>query len=124
MFPQPSENGPKVFRALEISCSVQSPQFLFSSRLPIPNRVYSKWRLRRSKERETRETERRDWEEKMFFHIVLERKIQLHPRYFGPHLREKLVSKLMKEVEGTCRFTLYPRYELTILHLSSLILYL
>ncbi|KAJ3708083.1 hypothetical protein LUZ61_011788 [Rhynchospora tenuis] len=38
----------------------------------------------------------------MFFHIVLERKIQLHPRYFGPHLRDKLVAKLMKEVEGTC----------------------
>nr|CAD1831828.1 unnamed protein product [Ananas comosus var. bracteatus] len=38
----------------------------------------------------------------MFFHIVLERNMQLHPRHFGPHLRDKLVSKLMKDVEGTC----------------------
>jgi hypothetical protein len=40
---------------------------------------------------------------KMFFHIVLERNMQLHPRHFGPHLRDKLVSKLIKDVEGTCR---------------------
>ncbi|GJN14264.1 hypothetical protein PR202_gb01064 [Eleusine coracana subsp. coracana] len=39
---------------------------------------------------------------KMFFHIVLERNMQLHPRHFGPHLRDKLVSKLIKDVEGTC----------------------
>ncbi|PWA47261.1 DNA-directed RNA polymerase II subunit RPB7 [Artemisia annua] len=39
---------------------------------------------------------------KMFFHIVLERNMQLHPRHFGRELREKLVSKLMKDVEGTC----------------------
>ncbi|KAI3786480.1 hypothetical protein L1987_40191 [Smallanthus sonchifolius] len=39
---------------------------------------------------------------KMFFHIVLERNMQLHPRHFGRDLREKLVSKLMKDVEGTC----------------------
>jgi hypothetical protein len=39
----------------------------------------------------------------MFFHIVLERNMQLHPRHFGPHLRDKLVSKLIKDVEGTCR---------------------
>ncbi|XP_066347749.1 DNA-directed RNA polymerase II subunit RPB7-like [Miscanthus floridulus] len=38
----------------------------------------------------------------MFFHIVLERNMQLHPRHFGPHLRDKLVSKLIKDVEGTC----------------------
>lgn len=30
--------------------------------------------------------------------------MQLHPRHFGRDLREKLVSKLMKDVEGTCRF--------------------
>lgn len=30
--------------------------------------------------------------------------MQLHPRHFGPHLRDKLVAKLMKDVEGTCRF--------------------
>ncbi|XP_026392284.1 DNA-directed RNA polymerase II subunit RPB7 isoform X2 [Papaver somniferum] len=38
----------------------------------------------------------------MFFHIVLERNMQLHPRHFGPNLRDKLVAKLMKDVEGTC----------------------
>ncbi|KAJ6842822.1 putative DNA-directed RNA polymerase II subunit RPB7 [Iris pallida] len=38
----------------------------------------------------------------MFFHITLERNMQLQPRYFGPHLVSKLVSKLMKDVEGTC----------------------
>ncbi|OMO56043.1 hypothetical protein COLO4_35818 [Corchorus olitorius] len=38
----------------------------------------------------------------MFFHIVLERNMQLHPRHFGRNLRENLVSKLMKDVEGTC----------------------
>lgn len=42
----------------------------------------------------------------MFFHIVLERNMQLHPRHFGRNLRENLVSKLMKDVEGTCRFLL------------------
>lgn len=45
---------------------------------------------------------RRGGEAKMFFHIVLERNMQLHPRHFGPHLRDKLVAKLMKDVEGTC----------------------
>ncbi|KAF5727364.1 DNA-directed RNA polymerase II subunit RPB7 isoform X2 [Tripterygium wilfordii] len=39
---------------------------------------------------------------KMFFHIVLERNMQLHPRHFGRNLRENIVSKLMKDVEGTC----------------------
>jgi DNA-directed RNA polymerase subunit E'/Rpb7 len=42
----------------------------------------------------------------MFFHIILERNMQLHPRHFGPHLRDKLVAKLMKDVEGTCRYVL------------------
>ncbi|PNX65615.1 hypothetical protein L195_g062689, partial [Trifolium pratense] len=28
--------------------------------------------------------------------------MQLHPRYFGRNLRDNLVSKLMKDVEGTC----------------------
>jgi hypothetical protein len=46
---------------------------------------------------------RRGERSKMFFHIVLERNMQLHPRHFGPHLRDKLVSKLIKDVEGTCR---------------------
>nr|GEY25757.1 DNA-directed RNA polymerase II subunit RPB7 [Tanacetum cinerariifolium] len=38
----------------------------------------------------------------MFLHIVLERNMQLHPHHFGRELREKLVSILMKDVEGTC----------------------
>ncbi|KAJ0083593.1 hypothetical protein Patl1_31248 [Pistacia atlantica] len=38
----------------------------------------------------------------MFFHIILERNMQLHPRHFGRTLRDHLVSKLMKDVEGTC----------------------
>ncbi|KAB5521298.1 hypothetical protein DKX38_025617 [Salix brachista] len=29
--------------------------------------------------------------------------MQLHPRFFGRNLRENIVSKLMKDVEGTCR---------------------
>ena len=41
--------------------------------------------------------------ERMFFHMVLERNMQLHPRHFGRDLRDKLVTKLMKDVEGTCR---------------------
>ncbi|KAG4198547.1 hypothetical protein ERO13_A05G092600v2 [Gossypium hirsutum] len=28
--------------------------------------------------------------------------MQLHPRHFGRNLRENIVSKLMKDVEGTC----------------------
>lgn len=38
----------------------------------------------------------------MFFHIQLEKKLQLHPRHFGPQLRDKLIAKLIAEVEGTC----------------------
>ncbi|BFG29909.1 hypothetical protein CerSpe_161830 [Prunus speciosa] len=38
----------------------------------------------------------------MFFHIVLERNMQLHPRHFGRNLRKNLMAKLMKDVEGTC----------------------
>ncbi|KAK4257332.1 hypothetical protein QN277_006931 [Acacia crassicarpa] len=45
---------------------------------------------------------RRKANKKMFFHIILERNMQLHPRYFGRNLRDNLVSKLMKDVEGTC----------------------
>lgn len=40
----------------------------------------------------------------MFFHIYLERNMQLHPRHFGPHLRDKLIAKLIQDVEGTCRY--------------------
>ncbi|XP_054795990.1 DNA-directed RNA polymerase II subunit RPB7-like isoform X2 [Prosopis cineraria] len=38
----------------------------------------------------------------MFFHIVLKRNMQLHPRYFGRNLCDNIVAKLMKDVEGTC----------------------
>eukprot|EP01089_Gocevia_fonbrunei_P020815 TRINITY_DN7835_c0_g1_i1.p1 TRINITY_DN7835_c0_g1~~TRINITY_DN7835_c0_g1_i1.p1 ORF type:complete len:171 (-),score=25.13 TRINITY_DN7835_c0_g1_i1:32-544(-) len=38
----------------------------------------------------------------MFFHITLERAVQLHPRAFGPNLRHTLIQKLHSEVEGTC----------------------
>lgn len=40
----------------------------------------------------------------MFFHIYLDRNMQLHPRHFGPHLRDKLIAKLIQDVEGTCRY--------------------
>lgn len=46
----------------------------------------------------------------MFFHMVLERNMQLHPRHFGPNLRDKIVAKLMKDVEGTCRFPHLPSF--------------
>ncbi|KAK7850809.1 dna-directed rna polymerase ii subunit rpb7 [Quercus suber] len=45
----------------------------------------------------------------MFFHIVLERNMQLHPRHFGRNLRDNIVAKLMKDVEGTCRFSLFTK---------------
>lgn len=38
----------------------------------------------------------------MFFHVVLEKKLQLHPRSFGPHMRDTLIGQLVAEVEGTC----------------------
>ncbi|CAA2989456.1 DNA-directed RNA polymerase II subunit RPB7 [Olea europaea subsp. europaea] len=38
----------------------------------------------------------------MFFHMILERNMHLHPRHFGRDLRDKLITKLMKDVEGTC----------------------
>jgi DNA-directed RNA polymerase II subunit RPB7 len=38
----------------------------------------------------------------MFFHILLHRNLQLHPRHFGPNLRNTLIQKLHTEVEGTC----------------------
>ena len=41
----------------------------------------------------------------MFFHIYLDRNMQLHPRHFGPHLRDKLIAKLIQDVEGTCRYS-------------------
>lgn len=44
----------------------------------------------------------------MFFHIYLDRNMQLHPRHFGPHLRDKLIAKLIQDVEGTCRWVPSP----------------
>jgi DNA-directed RNA polymerase II subunit RPB7 len=38
----------------------------------------------------------------MFFHITLNRVIQLQPKFFGPNLRNTLIDKLHSEVEGTC----------------------
>ncbi|KAF3154495.1 DNA-directed RNA polymerase II subunit [Orbilia oligospora] len=38
----------------------------------------------------------------MFFLYDLERTITLHPYYFGPHMREYLINKLLTDVEGTC----------------------
>ena len=38
----------------------------------------------------------------MFFLLRLEKNLQLHPRFFGRGLRQKLEEKLKEEVEGTC----------------------
>ena len=38
----------------------------------------------------------------MFFHVLLEKNIRLHPRYFGPSLDVTLKEKLSTEVEGHC----------------------
>jgi len=38
----------------------------------------------------------------MFYHIALEKEIQLHPRYFGPLLLKTVREKLHNEVEGQC----------------------
>lgn len=39
----------------------------------------------------------------MFYHLSLEHEICLHPKYFGPTLKESVKQKLFKEVEGTCK---------------------
>jgi DNA-directed RNA polymerase II subunit RPB7 len=46
--------------------------------------------------------ERRKNVEDMFFHVLLEKNIRLHPRYFGPQLHVTLREKLSAEVEGQC----------------------
>mmetsp|Transcript_15779 Transcript_15779/g.34210 ORF Transcript_15779/g.34210 Transcript_15779/m.34210 type:complete len:173 (-) Transcript_15779:210-728(-) len=38
----------------------------------------------------------------MFFQVSLERDLSLHPRHFGPKMREVLRANLKNEVEGTC----------------------
>lgn len=36
-----------------------------------------------------------------FFVLVLHRRVQIHPKFFGASLQEKLTKRLMLEVEGT-----------------------
>jgi DNA-directed RNA polymerase II subunit RPB7 len=36
----------------------------------------------------------------MFYHLNLEKEIELHPRYFGPRLSETLEQKLLAEVDA------------------------
>jgi len=38
----------------------------------------------------------------MFFLVDLDRNMHLEPKYFGPKLHQRLVSSLIREVEGTC----------------------
>ena len=38
----------------------------------------------------------------MYFQVTLKRNMLLHPRNFGPKMREVLRANLKKEVEGTC----------------------
>ena len=38
----------------------------------------------------------------MFFHVPLEYELTLHPRDFGPSVREMLTDRLLEKVEGTC----------------------
>lgn len=38
----------------------------------------------------------------MFFHMSMPAEVELHPRHFGPNMRETLEAKLTREVEGTC----------------------
>lgn len=38
----------------------------------------------------------------MFFLHNLERRVTLHPSYFGRNMHELVTSKLVKDVEGTC----------------------
>ncbi|KAI9740593.1 MAG: DNA-directed RNA polymerase II subunit [Cirrosporium novae-zelandiae] len=43
----------------------------------------------------------------MFFLYELDRVITLHPSFFGPRVKEYLVSRLLEDVEGTCTGTYY-----------------
>lgn len=78
----------------------EGPVFVFSSFPPVSSAPVIKAEVKSSKEEKRR----------MFFHIVLERNMQLHPRFFGRNLRENIVSKLMKDVEGTCRHVSFQHY--------------
>jgi DNA-directed RNA polymerase II subunit RPB7 len=43
----------------------------------------------------------------MFFLHNLERRVTLHPSYFGRNMHELVTSKLLKDVEGTCAGNYY-----------------
>lgn len=43
----------------------------------------------------------------MFFLHNLERRVTLHPSYFGRNMHELVTSKLLKDVEGTCAGDFY-----------------
>lgn len=38
----------------------------------------------------------------MFFLYNMERRVTLHPSYFGRNMKELVTSKLVSDVEGTC----------------------
>ncbi|XP_021844524.2 DNA-directed RNA polymerase II subunit RPB7 [Spinacia oleracea] len=38
----------------------------------------------------------------MYFHIALEKTVEIESRHFGHRLRDNIISKLIKDVEGTC----------------------
>ena len=38
----------------------------------------------------------------MFYKIILDHEILLHPKYFGPDIKEVMRKKLYSEVEGSC----------------------
>jgi len=43
----------------------------------------------------------------MFFLHNLERRVTLHPSYFGKNMHELVTTKLLKDVEGTCAGNYY-----------------
>lgn len=43
----------------------------------------------------------------MFFLYNMERRVTLHPSYFGRNMHDLVTSKLLKDVEGTCAGNFY-----------------
>jgi DNA-directed RNA polymerase II subunit RPB7 len=43
----------------------------------------------------------------MFFLYNMERRVTLHPSYFGRNMHDLVTSKLLKDVEGTCAGSYY-----------------
>jgi DNA-directed RNA polymerase II subunit RPB7 len=43
----------------------------------------------------------------MFFLYNLERRVTLHPSYFGKNMHELVTGKLLRDVEGTCTGSYY-----------------